>query len=289
MSASMAKTNFYFGRLNFKHQLTTLSDYDSDMDRVDRIRSTLYDYVNSGEVVFSEVGGDEKWIFGASIKRDGLIFGKFGKIYTDQPTRYDFEQGDFIDSEEEETQAEYSMFLIQPEKNLIVFNQRHRIGYRQFQRAFAAGYNNFYNLDDGISITLLKDAGDVERILEETEVQSVEFDLVPTNPTSDPDMEVLDNHIRNMEADIFGMDAKADGGINMDDDLMKAALSMSNAGYGDFQMEYERQNRREKYSSADKPASQETDKPSNLEDLVASARDLTERAQDLLITNGNDE
>ena len=285
----MPSTNFYFGRLNFKHQLTSLSNYDAEMDRADRIRSTIREYVNSSEVVYSEVGSDEKWIFGAIIEREGMLFGKFGKIYTNQPTRYDFDEGDFIDSEEEETEADYSMFLVYPEKNLIVFNQRRRIGYRQFQHAFASGYNNYYNLDDGLAVTLLKDAGNVEDLLEETEVQTVEFDLVPTNPTSDPDMQVLDNHIRNMEADNFGIDAKADGGINMDDDLMQAALSMSNAGYGDFQMEYERDNRRERFVSADKPASHETDRPSILQDLVAHASDLVERAQDLLDVNGDDQ
>lgn len=60
---------------------------------------------------------------------------------------------------------------------------------------------------------------------------------------------------------------------------------MSAAGYGEFEMEYEQDDRRERYKSSDKPAAQEINRPENLDDLYAKAKDLIERATRL--TKGN--
>lgn len=278
----MPTTNFYFGRLNFKHQLTSLDDFDEDLDRADRVRRALFDYFNSGGVVYQEQDGDIKWVFGVCIEEDGYILGKFGKVYPDQPTTYDFEQGEFIEEEKMTTQADYSMFLIVPDKNLIIFNQRQHIGYRQFQNAFAQGYGNHVGLDDSLSIGLLQDAADVRQLIEESDIKYADFDLIPTNPTSNPDMQVLDDHIQNMEAEQFEMAAKSDASINMEDDLMQAALNMSAAGYGNFEIGYERDERTEVYKSEDRPASQEIDRPSTLEDLLGKASELIDRAGSLL-------
>jgi hypothetical protein len=277
-------TNFYFGRIHFKHQLTSLMDYDEDLTRTERVRQALWEYIRTDDVVFEDE--EENWVFGACIEREGYLFGKFGKIYPDHPTRYDFDEGDFIEEGEVSTQADYSMFFVYPQQNLIIFNQRQHIGYRQFQRAFAGGYSNHVGIEDAVSIGLLKDAADVQEIIDQSEVSYVNFDLVPTNPTSDPDMQILDDHIQNAGADSFGVDAKADGGLNMEDDLLQAALNMSAAGYGEFEMEYEQDDRRERYKSSNKPAAQEIDRPENLDDLHTRAKDLIERARKLI---GDDE
>jgi len=281
----MSTTKFYFGRIHFKHQLTRLDDYDEDLTRAERIRKLLWEYVDTNKVVYEEKNGSIQWVFGVCYQEDGYILGKFGKVYSDKPTTYDFDRGEFIEEGEPSTQADYSMFLIAPEKNLIIFNQRQHIGYRQFQTAFAGGYDSYVQFEDSLSIGLLQDAADIKELLDTAEIMYADFDLVPTNPTADPDMEVLDNHIRNMEADNFAMAAKSDGGINMDDDLMQAALAMSTAGYGNFEAEYERDDRIEHYASADKPASHEVDRPSRLEDLHAMAGDLVDRAESLLRSN----
>jgi hypothetical protein len=166
----MASTNFYFGRLNFKHQLTTLSDYDPDKDREQRIFDVIWKYINSDKIVFEERTGD-RWRFGACVERDGLIFGKFGKIFPDRPMTFDEKEGDFKEEDIERENADYSQFLIAPSKNVVVFNSRQHIGYRQFQEAFSKGYSNFYNLDSALGVTLLKDSGDVEQIIGESSVK----------------------------------------------------------------------------------------------------------------------
>lgn len=281
----MPRTNFYFGRLNFKHQLTSLDDFNQDLDREERVRQALWNYATTDGVVFEERDGDVQWVFGVTQQENGDIVGKFGKIYPDRPTTYDFDQGDFIEEGEESHQADYSMFLIHPSENLIIFNQRQHIGYRQFQEAFAGGYNNFIGLDDALKITLLQDVEDVYRLLEEATVKYVNFDLVPTNPTSDPDMQILDERIQNMAAEQFGMTAESDSEINMDDDLMQAALNMANAGYGNWEMDAEREDRREHYRSTDRPAAHESRRPSTINDLGGLSTELLERARSLLSDN----
>lgn len=206
-------TNFYFGRIHFNHQLTSLTDYDEDLTRAGQVRQTLLEYIRTDDVVLEDE--EEKWVFGAHIEREGYLFGKFGKIYSDHPTKYDFDEGDFVEGEEVSAQADYSMFFIYPEQNLIIFNQRQHIGYRQFQHAFVNGYIDYIGIEDAISIKLLKDTADFQEIIDQSEVSYVDFDLVPTNPTSDPDMQILDDHIQETGADSFGVDAKADGGLNM--------------------------------------------------------------------------
>lgn len=278
----MPSTNFYFGRLNFKHQLTSLDDFSEDLSRAERIKRALLSYIQTDGPVFTQENGNIEWVFGVCYEEGDYLLGKFGKVYPNRPTRYDYDRGEFIEENEEGTQADYSMFLIYPEENLIVFNQRQNIGYRQFQQAFSAGYNKHLGLDDALNIGLLQDTRAVEDLISESQVMYATFDLVPTNPTSDPDMQVLDNHIQNMEADSFNMSVQTDGGINMDDDLMQAALNMSTAGYGNFELEYEQDDRVERYKSANRPAAQEIDRPSTLDDLYGAASDLIDRAHELI-------
>jgi hypothetical protein len=83
-----------------------------------------------------------------------------------------------------------------------------------------------------------------------------------------------------MQADGLDVEAQADGGLNMNDEILTAGIKISNAGYGDFELEYERNQREQTFKSADRPASHETDRPSTLEDLQAIAQDLLDRASE---------
>jgi len=282
----MPTTNFYFGRVHFRHQLTSLEDFDEDLTRAERVRKALFEYVSTDEVVYEDQdsrGNDVQWVFGVVVEEEDFFVGHFGKVYTDRPTTYSFDRGEFVEGDTEQTEADYSTYLVYPEENLIIFNQRQHIGYRQFQTAFAEGYSNYVGIDDAISIALLQDTAEIETLIQESEIKYIDFDLVPTNPTSDPDMQALDDHIQNMEAESFGMSAEADGGgINMDDDLMQAALNMSVSGYGEFEMDYERDDRRDRYRSTDRPAAKEIQSPDTLSDLVGRAGDLIGRARELV-------
>jgi hypothetical protein len=293
----MSTSRFYFGRLHFTRQLPLDYDYTSDGSREERIRETLWEYVNGETPVYREGEDDDTiWVFSSVDREDGRIFGKFGKVYTRELTEFDFEEWDFIDETESENQAVYSYFVVFPEMNLVGFNRRRRIGYRQFQEAFSEGYNIHIGMEGALSMRLLKDTTDVEEIISNNIIQNVDFDLVPTNPTNEPDMEILDNHIQEMGADEVNLSAEsstdtdagdtitaeADGGINMDEDLMQAALSMSAAGYGEFRMDYFDENRSDTYNSRERPADKEVEQVNTLERLKRIAPTIRDWALELL-------
>jgi len=283
----MARTNFYFGRIHFDHQLTSLRDFNKDLTRSQRIRNTLWNYVDTNDVVYTEQDGDIQWVFGVCAQEEGYILGKFGKVYPDKPTTYDFEKGEFIEEAESSAQADYSMFLIVPEKSLVIFNQRQHIGYRQFQEAFAGGYDNYLGLEDGLSIGLLQDTADIRNLIETANITHAEFELIPASEIGDAKMEYLDEHIRNAGAKNFQFSLSSQKGVNMDDPLIQSAIAMSAAGFGKFAADYERDGRKDHYESDEKPASHEVDRPARLTDLLAIADDLVSRANSLLTNYTN--
>lgn len=287
----MANTKFYFGRIIFKHQLSGLDDFiedDEEFDKVEKVRNLLLGYVNESDPVYREDG--EVWRFGRVEEYEGLIIGKFGKVFAEQPMQYDDDAEDFVESREDEEIADVSFFVIFPEKNVIAFNRKKRIGHKQFAEYFAEGYNFVHGIADGMEIKLIKDGMDIERVLEEADnVFSVDFSLVPTNPVNDEEMRVLDTPMQEMGADELIFYPAADtGSLETDHPYLQSGFALSNNGYGDFEMSYEQDGENKIYNSRNRPARFEIEEPDGLGGMRDKVDDIYNQVDQLTI-NGDEE
>lgn len=276
------EVNWYFGRIHFKHQLSSLDQYTGDdlPSREELVKKLLWEYISQDGVIYDE-SDKIKWYFGDTRDLGSWLLGKFGKQYPENPTDYDEEVGDFIEYDEEDTQASYSMFLVYPEKNYIIYSQRKRVGFQQFREAFIRGYNDFTGIDDSMSLNLMQNETDVQQIIENAKVNEAEFEIVPTNPTTDPNMEKLDAHVQDMNASELRIEADGAGSLNMDQDLIAGGLAMSNNGYGEYKIAYEENGKQNILISEDRPAVKRMEQPDNLSALEQHAEELIEYADNL--------
>lgn len=280
------KTTFYFGRLNFKHPLSRLDDFVEggsldNVDRVERFTSILMEYMSTDEAVYEE--SDSTWHFGEVRQSEDFIVGEFGKVFKDHTEKY--EDGKFVQDPDDTERAMASLFVIYPKKNLIIFNTRQRAGHSQFREAMIQGYNEFTGIDDGMEISLLTDTRDVEMVLERAaRIFEAGFELVPTNPTSNPAMKELDDHIQAMGADELSLDVESESdSLNMEEPMLHAAKEMSDKGYGDYKIGYETEEGEEHwFDSRDEPATYPMARPENVQDLMDKAKDLIQRGRNLL-------
>lgn len=228
---------------------------------------------------------EAKWYFGELREEETFIVGEFGKVFKDETERY--ENGKFIEQPEDKKRAMASKFIIYPEKNLLIFNQRKRARHKQFRRAFEAGYNKHMRLEDGLHISLITDTRNIRRVLDDAvRIFEAEFELVPTNPTSNPVMEELDNHIQNMAANKLNLEAESEESLNLEEPLLKAAQEMSEKGYGKYELGYETEDgEREKIGTEESPATKKKKRPENIRDLLDMAEGLIERGREFMGDN----
>jgi len=282
----MDETKFYFARLNFKHQLTSFQDFTEggEFDRVERVKSLILEYGNSSEPVYEE-DEETKWRFGKVKEYEGVILGRFGKVYADQPMQYNDEEEDFERADEHEEMADVAHFAVYPETDIIAFNRKKRIGQNQFIDAFSIGYNSYYDIPDGLEIKLIKNNYEIEEILDRADrVFSVDFDLIPTNPIRDEEMRVLDEPMRQMGADDLNFSASSDTELEPDNEYIRAGFALSTNGYGDFEMGYEEEGEDKIYDSRDRPAIYSTEEPESTSDMISQVDELREEANRLIIT-----
>lgn len=276
----MSNTRFYFARLDFTAQVTSVHD-DNAVGSTPKTRLTLEEYLEDREQIIA-YDGDE-WRPGATnTEYDDFIVGQFGKLYDERPETYDEDQGAFVQDSPEEV-AESSMFLIDPEHQFIAFNQRQRIGYHQFTGAFAEGYNRWSEIPEALSLPFLTPTGELEYIMNETTVRSVNFDLEPTNPFPEDAFQELDEELHSMNAKEAGIDAEgAAGGLNPENDLLESALAFAESEYGDVFVIYEEDGERNEFNTKERPASTIISKPQNLEELVARREPIINRGRELV-------
>lgn len=274
------KVNWYFGRLHFKHPVSSLDIFDGtdQPNREELVKSLLLEYISQDGVIYHQ-NEKEKWYFGKPRDLGDWILGKFGKQYPENPTDYDEDKGDFVEEDEEDTKANYAMFLIYPKENYIIYSQRKRVGFQQFREAFIQGYNDYSNIEDGLAINLMQNKTDVSRIIENAKVNEAEFEIVPTNPSTDPNMKKLDSHVQGMNASELHLEANGIGSLNMEQDLLSGGIAMSNNGYGKYKLAYELDGESHILESDDRPAVKRMEHPDNLstfEDIVPELVDYAD-------------
>jgi len=230
---------FYFATFEIGGTLPFGEEYDPTDTLADQKESVFMQYLNNeGPVVESSTGD---WYFGRIDPHQGLIYGKFGKVYSDEPTLYDEELGDFVEVEEEVPDADYSMFVVDFSNRIIAFSSTYRVRNSNFVTNFKKGFHNVIGKETEFEITLLENKQDLETVLEEYPVYKIEAEVVPTNPGPDPAFEELDNSLQEMLVEKFGITAEQynGSGINVHEDFIQQVTSMSMSEYGEsWRVEY---------------------------------------------------
>ncbi|ELZ03687.1 hypothetical protein C480_15020 [Natrialba aegyptia DSM 13077] len=187
---------------------------------------------HDGPVVTSESGN---WYFGRIDEHNGLIYGKFGKTYSDEPTRYDEEEGDFVELDEETTDADYSMFILDFERRIIIFSSTYRVRNSNFITNIQDGYKNIIGEASELRLRLLENDADLQHVLEEYPIYEIDAELRPTNPGPDPAFEELDESMQEMMVERLGITAEQfnGDGINVHEDFIQQVTSMSMSEYGE--------------------------------------------------------
>lgn len=270
---------FYYAKLDFNAQVTSATDATGVGGKA-KTRQTLNEFFDTDDLVI-ESGGAE-WRFGATLEHnEEFVVGNFGKLFEDAPTTYDESRGEFV-TEEAEQVAEASMFLAHYDMRFIAFTQRQRIGYNQFVEAFSKGYNEWSGIPGALTLPFITPTDELERIIEETKVRVLNFDLRPTNPFPQEGMQELDEEIKDMKAEEVELDAEADGGLNPENDLLQSALAFAETEYGDVKVVYDENNETHEFNTRGVPASTRIPEPADLDDLIAKSRPLINGAEQLL-------
>jgi hypothetical protein len=269
----MVDTTFYFAEYTVEGTLPM--DYDINMDRNERINESLRKYVNSSGPVVDDKSGT--WYFGRVDDEYEYLIGKFGRVYSDEPTTYDEERGDFIDDTEPNQEADYSMFILHLERQLLIYHTKYRVGHKQFRKYFSEGYRNRMGGNIHLDINYIHNEQDVDAIVEEYPVLNAEFELEPSNPSSHPAWDDLDEEIKKMLARKLGIYAESKEGtdLNFDEELLREIYEMSKSEYGEYEIIYNDQGQIKTVTSAsDEPVQKGEERPDSLERLKSRTSDL---------------
>jgi len=268
----MVDTTFYFIKYEIDGTLTSLADFDPSQDHDDLVRDAFIDYISAKESVVE--GSEGKWYFGDYEVESDRIYGEFGKVYSEEPDIYDEEKGVFVESTTPNTEADYSLFLLHLEKNILIYNTRNRIGKNQFINKFREGFRRSVSDAAEMKTEFIQNTDSVERVVEETTVKEAEFDLVPSNPENEDEWEDLDERIKDMLATRLDLDAESAQGLNFDEELLRQALEMSKSSYGEFYLKYDENGTVRVLDSEGLPLSKAEERPDSIGGMRAKAGDL---------------
>lgn len=229
----MPYTKFYFAEFEIGGTLPIEDQYDPSESAGVRKRRWLKKYLSMDRAVVP--GEDSQWHFGRLDDHQGYLFGSFGKTYTDEQRDYDEEIGDFVLINEEATDADYSLFIVDFDQRVIAFSSTYRVRQNNFVTNFEAGWENIVGADSYIELSLVENDTSLEQVLEEYPVYKIDAELRPTNPGPDPAFEDLDQEMQDMLVERFGITAERfnDSGINVENEFVEQVTSMAMSEYGE--------------------------------------------------------
>lgn len=280
----MSGQRFYFAEFEIGGTLPFEDQYDPSKSPDERKREVLIKYLkHSGAVTKTSTGN---WYFGRSEEDGRLIYGKFGKVYSDEPTEYDEDLGDFVETGERVNDADYSVFVMDFDQRVMAFGSTYRVRNNNFIANFEEGFKNVIGAAAELNVELLENKEDLETILEEYPIDKLRAEVRPTNPSPDPAFEDLDESLQDMLVEKLGVEAKAadEDGINIEQEFLRQVASMSMSEYGEsWQITYRDNGNLKVISSDSEPAATRTDsRVENIDELRNYASDLIDAATSYL-------
>ncbi|QIO21353.1 DUF4747 family protein [Haloarcula sp. JP-L23] len=228
----MAGTKFYYAT----YEITGtpgMQDLQRDWSQDDLAFNQFDEFFDRKEaVVETDDGG---WYFGRVDPEMHRFYGKFGRVYSDEPLIYDEEEGDFVQLGSKTTEADYSVFLLDTELELIVYTSTYRVRNKNFIKYFKKGFDKHSSGSLEIEITPVTNDKELQQVISEYPIYEIEAELHPSNPGPDPAWEDLDESMRNMLVNKLGIDAERfeEEGINMEEGFISQVAEMAETKYGD--------------------------------------------------------
>lgn len=219
--------------------------------------------VYSGDEYHQETGkgkGRFTWVIADALvetnEGEKIIFARLGKIKQELvETIYDREQKSFIKEKTKSPKAlSYSNFIIHPKSSTIVFEEKlPDISIKQFKEIFSMLYKRHFRDISYIKIDLKKETEKVfEMLARYDRVVKVHLKLTPTNPEDEPDFRRLDQVLKEgniREANIEF--ENEDEGLKLEKTIVGEGISLSGAGYGEYRITVEKEEKREIIKSKD--------------------------------------
>lgn len=280
----MAQMAFYYGQLNFNHQITNESR-STDVGGTTKTKNTIQQYIDTQESVFEEA--ESQWYFGVTDEINNVIYGQFGKEYDYERNTY--ENGEFAATGEEETDAAFSWFIFDPETNILAFNQRNRIGYNQFRNAFVEGYNQRAQEEEDVrnamNMNWLTTEDELVRIINSNRVTSLEFEIRPMNEANSG-YSSLNEILQDSDAEqgaILLKEASEDG-LDISEETIQELIDLVVEGDEGFnaKVEYIESGHDEEFSTKIAPATKKVSRPDDLEQLTAVSNQLLRRGRNII-------
>lgn len=228
----MTDTKFYYATYEITGSWGW-EDVQPDWSQERRVREVFKDFFDRKEpVVETDDGG---WYFGRVDPEVNRFYGKFGRVYSDEPLIYDEEEGDFVQLDSKTTEADYSVFLLDTELNLIVYSSTYRVRNKNFIKYFERGFDNHTSGSLQIVFSPVKNEKELNQVINEYPVYELEAELHPSNPGPEPAWEDLDESMRNMLVNKLGINAERfeEEGINMEEGFISQVAEMAETEYGD--------------------------------------------------------
>lgn len=179
------------------------------------------------------------WAFGdvgeINIDNERLIYGRLGKTAKERfETVYNETKHSYSKELIKVNSSNYSNFFIMPSFNVIAFEQKYEISKLQFLQHFKEMWIETTASELQFEF-MLNEVEAYDLIKGWKKIVTAKFTMVPTNPSSREDFAPLDEFIRKANA------AKAklsfenkEKGLNFGDSPISQGVSMSAAGYGEF-------------------------------------------------------
>ncbi|WP_280535808.1 hypothetical protein [Halopenitus sp. POP-27] len=280
----MSDTTFHFAEWDITGVLTDITDLDRTASHEDLIREAIIDYIDTTEPVTET--DDSRWHFGDYEEEVDRVYGKFGKVYTDDPVTYDADEGDFVESDEPNIDADYSVFMLHFDLNLLVYNTKNRVGHQQFRKRFAEGFAGSTDNSAQFNSRYVYNTQSIEYILDETTVREANFELEPSNPENEDEWEDLDESIQQMLADKFNIDAESAQGLNFDEEFIAQALAMSQTDYGEYRLKYDEDGTVRIRTSDGEPVRSRQERPESIGGIRAMSAELINYVRPHLTRDG---
>jgi len=214
----------------------------------DALETRLCELVTKSEKYIQEKGkgkGKFIWILleGNAIECDNtkIVYAQLAKInknfedkYLDEPTR----SIKTVVSDQPRV-VSVSNFIIDLKSQTILFEEKPQISIKQFMYIFSTLYRRYFQDLSNIKIDPVIETDKIFEILGQYDkIISASFKVTPSNPEDEDDFRKLDKILKKSDATEANLKFKSEGnedGLNIKDDtIVREAIALSGAGYGNY-------------------------------------------------------
>lgn len=261
-SKSLTRTTVYHSRISL---VKTVMDYGtkSETDLTNFMTKLM-----TKDMISGVIKSNFDWHFGDVQETQEHIFCKLGKIRKKkEKTKFDDKTKKFIEIKSDDEDIFISHMLFDKKNHFFLFEERPEVGYKELIFVITESVKKLF--DREIHIDILPNKLEVTRVLKDAnKITKARFLLKPSNPDNSEDIRRMDDLIKDIRAKKAKMEFDNDDGLEFKkSSTFKSALSLSNRGFGDFNLDYEfADGVKHKFSSKKKQLKETMPKPKSDDD-----------------------